>query len=168
MFDSEGNAVAIAPPSRSSIRVLKDSTNRLPSIPQDTQKNLRLKSKLPSRSSFYKDGEDRHQLSTKESNTAQSQRPRNLHRQSSTSSILSRSSSIQSESHDESSVTIEEIRTSSKGTKTIHKYIRGRMLGKVCEVEINILHFISTYLNKSRIMFRNLGWFRKSVSMYLS
>ena len=129
-----GTASEVAVQMKPSMRALRDSTNtnRLASISNKVDKNTKLSGPLQSRSGFQQDVENQYSVNSQNKNALNSINPvKPLQRQSSRSSLASQSTSKNSDTSEE--VIIEEVRTSSSGNKTIHKYKRGRLLGKVSD-----------------------------------
>lgn len=130
MFDHAGNAGAISLGSKHPSRVFRDSTNRLISS-NKLESVSKPSGLLRSHTAHYSNAGKQISSGSSDNNPQTSHKAKTLQRQSSKSSVSSRSaSSRQRDPLDDVSVTIEEIRTSSNGTKSIHKYIRGRFLGK--------------------------------------
>ena len=125
MFDHAGNAAAISLGPKKPNRILRDSTNRLLISSNKLESVSKPSGSFKSNAAYYSNAGN-NQISSGGCDNVplKSQKAKTLQRQSSKSSVSSRStSSKQSDPLDDVPVTIEETRTSSNGTKSIHKYI---------------------------------------------
>ena len=121
---SEVQVTSISNPT--SMRAFKDRTNHLPSISTKTENKVQTLGPLQSRSNFRDNDENRYSLKGKDlklkNNTACQ---RQMHKSSSSRSIPNTL-----EEEGDSNI-IEENRTYSNGSRSVHKYEKGKLLGKV-------------------------------------